>query len=115
MRCADGRPFYSDSGIGLTWAPFQRMTDGLCPTTPPVVLPPELDEIERIIREQDAEDVNNAAARPDATAEVTADAPGAVAEDAEVTDENADTTGAALDATAEAIVDAPSAAAHGAD
>eukprot|EP00965_Chrysotila_dentata_P132473 4380768-Pleurochrysis_carterae.AAC.3 len=25
MRCADGRPF-SDSGTGLTWVNFQRMT-----------------------------------------------------------------------------------------
>eukprot|EP00965_Chrysotila_dentata_P132474 4380768-Pleurochrysis_carterae.AAC.4 len=88
-----------------------------------------LDEIARLIREQDAEDVNNAAARPDATAKVTVDALSAAAEGVDVSaedadtvvaapgiaDENADATTAALDVAAGATVDAPSAAAEGAD
>eukprot|EP00965_Chrysotila_dentata_P182818 6037140-Pleurochrysis_carterae.AAC.1 len=87
------------------------MTDGLCPTTPPRILPPELrpanqrrlDEFERLYRELEAEEARNAAAGSsgaadegaevasaarDVAAEITAIAPGAA-------EENADTTAAA--------------------
>eukprot|EP00965_Chrysotila_dentata_P060920 2019188-Pleurochrysis_carterae.AAC.2 len=102
MRCSSSQPF-SRPGLAFTLATFQRMKDGLCPVTPPVVLPPEfrpanqrrLDEIARLMRVNDVEDAGNAAAGPSgitpaeyasAIAEnadaITVDAPGTATEDA---------------------------------
>eukprot|EP00965_Chrysotila_dentata_P077258 2550821-Pleurochrysis_carterae.AAC.2 len=58
------------------------MTGGLCPTTPPMILPPELrpanqrrlDELEKIFCEQVAERASNAAAGSSGAANEDADA-----------------------------------------
>eukprot|EP00965_Chrysotila_dentata_P062270 2063225-Pleurochrysis_carterae.AAC.1 len=58
------------------------MTDGLCPTTPPMTLPTEfrpanqrrLDEVERTCRELEAREASNAAAVSSGTAGEDADA-----------------------------------------
>eukprot|EP00965_Chrysotila_dentata_P247323 6207684-Pleurochrysis_carterae.AAC.1 len=131
LRCADGRQPFAYPWLGLTWATYRRMTNGLCLTTPPTNLPPELrpanqhrlDEIARLIREQDAEEASHAAAgstgaadeNADAAtdalnvaAEATAAAPGAA-------EEYAEAATAALDVAAEATAAAPGAADENAD
>eukprot|EP00965_Chrysotila_dentata_P069239 2288193-Pleurochrysis_carterae.AAC.1 len=113
LRCVDGKQPFAYPWLELTWETYRRMTDGLCPTTPPMILPPELrqanqhrlDEFARLMREQDAEEASNAAAGSsgaadentdaataalDVAADITAAAPGAA-------DENADAATAALD------------------
>eukprot|EP00965_Chrysotila_dentata_P001413 46069-Pleurochrysis_carterae.AAC.1 len=132
LRCVDGKPF-ATPWLGLTWATYRRMTDGLCPTTtPPMILPPEfrpanqrrLDVIARLIREQDAEEARNVAPGSSGTvakddADVTAAASDAAAETAAAApctaDENADAATAALDVAAEATAAAPGTADENAD
>eukprot|EP00965_Chrysotila_dentata_P107964 3565709-Pleurochrysis_carterae.AAC.1 len=56
LKCRDDKQPFAYSWLGLTWATYRRMTDGLCPTTLPMILPPELrqanqrrlDELERL-------------------------------------------------------------------
>eukprot|EP00965_Chrysotila_dentata_P093776 3099628-Pleurochrysis_carterae.AAC.1 len=106
LKCRDGRQPFAFSWLGLTWETYQRMTGGLCPTTPPMILPPELrpanqrrlDEFERLYRELKAEEASNAAAEPSGAA-----------------DEDADAASAARDVAAEITTTAPSAAEGGAD
>eukprot|EP00965_Chrysotila_dentata_P073079 2415286-Pleurochrysis_carterae.AAC.1 len=81
--------------VGLTLETYRRIRDGLCPTTPPKILPPELrpanqrrlDEFEKICSELEAQK-----ARDDA------------AGSSDAADGNADAATAALDVAAEAIV-----------
>eukprot|EP00965_Chrysotila_dentata_P039071 1299316-Pleurochrysis_carterae.AAC.1 len=42
LKCRDGQQPFAYPWLGLTWATYRRMADGLCPTTPPMTLPPEL-------------------------------------------------------------------------